>query len=194
MPSFDHIEYIVVGGSAGSLDVLKSIVGAIAPTKKLKIAIVIHLPAEGPNLIPEIMQQYTSLTIQEASSGEMMMVDHVYVAPNDYHLSLETNGTVSLSSEELLNYSRPSIDILFESAAYAHGKKTLGILLTGANEDGTKGLQLIKGKNGITIVQNPADAEYPYMPQSAINAQAPDFILSEKEMVMFLNELSRKQL
>lgn len=185
-------EMIVIGTSAGGLDLLNLILPAIAKTQKLKVCVVIHLAPTGPNLIPELLDDRCSLLVKEAEPGEMLQEDVIYISPPDYHLCVEPNMILTLSSEEQVNYSRPSIDVLFESAAYAFGKKTLGILLTGANSDGAEGLRKIKDAGGITIVQEPGDAEYGVMPQSAISLMEPDYILEKEKIRDFLKELSER--
>lgn len=186
----ENAEVIVIGTSAGGVDILKNILPAIKKSQHLKVALVIHLPPEGPNLIPSLMGPSCDLTITEAEPGEPMLSDHIYVSPTDYHLLLESNYTLSLSNEELVNFSRPSIDLLFESAAYAFGKKAVGILLTGANHDGAQGLKKIKEMGGLTIIQDPSEAEYKAMPESALEIMKPDLILSTKKLADLLTEIS----
>lgn len=187
----ENAEVIVIGTSAGGVEILKNILPAIKKSRHLKVALVIHLPPEGPNLIPSLMGPSCDLTITEAEPGEPMLSDHIYVSPTDYHLLLESNYTLSLSNEELVNFSRPSIDLLFESAAYAFGKKTVGILLTGANHDGAQGLKKIKEMGGLTIIQDPGEAEYKAMPESALEIMKPDLILTTKKLSDLLTEISQ---
>lgn len=188
---FPDIEMIVIGVSAGGVEMLKKIIPSIQINNRIRVAIVIHMPASGPNLIPSLLRDNSPLTIKEADAGEVLMPDHVYIAPPDYHLCLEPGGTVSLSSEEPVNFSRPSIDILFESAAYAYGKKVLGILLTGANNDGAMGIKKIQEFGGKTIVQNPSDAQFQEMPKSALLIMKPDYIFSSDEIAKFIATLTR---
>ncbi len=185
------IRVIVVGTSAGGIDALKRILPSFKDSKKLSVAVVIHLPARGPNLIPELFKEICSFKVKEAESGESLQPGYIYFSPADYHLSIESNETLSLSSEEPLNFSRPSIDILFDSAAYSFESKALGILLTGANHDGTAGLLKIQSKGGICLIQDPSEAEYPTMPQSAAKSLSANAIMNLKQMKSFLEELSR---
>ena len=177
------IELIVIGTSAGGVDILNKLAPAFAKTNRIKVAVVIHISPEGPNLIPSLMGDHCALTVKEAEPGEPLKNDTIYIAPPDYHLCIEPNHIVTLSSEEPLNFSRPSIDVLFDSAAYAYGNKVLGILLTGANNDGAAGMKTIQKMGGMTIVQKPSEAEWDVMPKSAIEIMKPDFILSTEEII-----------
>lgn len=179
-------EYVVLGASAGGVEALKTVLSELKDQNKLKISLVLHMHPTGPNLMAEILSDYCTWDIQEGSPGELATIGSIRIAPPDYHLSLEPNGTYSLSSEGPVNFSRPSIDILFESAAYAFGKKTLGILLTGANQDGASGLSLIQRSGGLTIVQNPKEATSSMMPESALEIMNPDEVLTLKDISHFL--------
>lgn len=170
-----EIRYVVLGASAGGLDALKALLPPFKRPSALSVLIVIHLPPEGPNLIPSLFKDLSDFAIKEAESGEKALPETIYVAAPDYHLSLEPNGNISLTNEAPVNFSRPSIDLLFESAAYSLGPKVLGILLTGANHDGANGLSMIKKLGGVTIIQDPQEADYPAMPASALKIMEPDF-------------------
>lgn len=188
---FPEIELVVIGVSAGGIEMLNKLVPAFQINNRIKVAIVIHMPPSGPNLVPSLLKDISPLTIKEADAGENLVADHIYIAPPDYHLCIEPGGTISLSTEEAVNFSRPSIDILFESAAYASGKKTLGILLTGANNDGALGLKKIQELGGKTIVQDPKDAQFDEMPKSALSIMKPEFIFSSDEIAQFIATLTR---
>lgn len=177
------IELIVIGTSAGGVEILNKLATAFSKTNYLKVAVVIHLAPDGPNLIPSLMGDHCALKVKEAEPGEPMQNDTIYVAPSDYHLCIEPNHILTLSSEEPLNFSRPSIDVLFDSAAYAYGNKVMGILLTGANHDGAAGLKTIQKMGGVTVVQNPSDAEWDVMPKSALQIMTPDFVLTTEEII-----------
>lgn len=185
------ISVVVIGTSAGGIDALKKILPSFKDDKNLSVAVVIHLPARGPNLIPELFKEICSFKVKEAESGETLKKGYIYFSPADYHLSLESNETLSLSSEEPLNFSRPSIDILFDSAAYSFESKVLGILLTGANNDGTAGLNKIHEKSGVCLIQDPAEADYPTMPANAAKNIPASTIMNLKQIKSFLEELSR---
>lgn len=188
-PSFLGCELFVIGTSAGGVDMLSAILPAFRKTNKFKVAVVIHMPPTGPNLIPSLMNEICDLDVCEGTPGEKMRPDHIYIAPPDYHLSVENDGTLSLSTEGPQNFSRPSIDILFESAAFAYQRKTIGILLTGANNDGAHGLKRIQEMGGVTIVQDPSDAHYETMPLSALEIMKPDLVLKTTEMTELIAKL-----
>lgn len=188
--ALNEIEYVVLGASAGGVEALKTVFSHLGEKRHLKFSLVLHMPATGLNLMGELLHNYCSWEINEATSGEVAKPGSITLAAPDYHLSLERNGSYSLSSEELVNYSRPSIDVLFESAAYAFKEKTLGILLTGANQDGAQGLKKIQDFGGVTIVQDPTTAICPHMPQSALDLMRPDEILTLQEISDFLNLLT----
>lgn len=187
-----EISTVVIGTSAGGVEALRDLLPCFKAPSALSVALVIHLPPEGPNLLPSLYQEFCDYKIKEADSSETMIPGTIYIAPPDYHLSVEKDKTLSLSVESPLNYSRPSIDILFESAGYALGDKCMGILLTGANGDGSRGLQVINSKKGLTIVQDPDDAEYPTMPESAIGLFDPDLILSLEKIKKLITQITKE--
>lgn len=187
-------EVVVIGTSAGGVEALREILPCFKAPSSLVVAVVIHLPPEGPNLLPSLFQEFCDYKIKEADSGEPMIPGTIYIAPPDYHLSIESDKTLSLSVEAPLNYSRPSIDILFESTGHSLGDKCMGILLTGANADGSSGLKVINNKKGFTIVQDPDDAEYPTMPLSAIERFQPDLVLSIENIKKLITEITQEKI
>jgi two-component system chemotaxis response regulator CheB len=191
---FKKVKLFVIGTSAGGVDALGEILPAFEKTGVFCVAAVIHLPADGLNLIPQLLESSCHLPVKEALSGQPLLPDEIIMAPTDYHLCVESNGSYSLSNEGVVNFSRPSIDVLFESAAYAFGDKVVGILLTGASNDGSEGLRKIKELGGVTIVQSPTDAEFEIMPISAIQAHMPDLILKVDEIKKLISELCRKRI
>jgi two-component system chemotaxis response regulator CheB len=128
------------------------------------------------------------LNVKEADEKENIQGGYVYFAPPNYHLLVENNKTFSLSTDEKVNYSRPSIDVLFESAAHVYGPRLAAIILTGANNDGAEGLRLIKEKGGLVIVQDPQSADSSYMPGAALQVVEPDFVLGLPEIGRWLVE------
>ncbi len=146
------------------------------------IAFVLHISAEAKNMVPTLLRERTRLTVKEAESGESIEDGVVYMAPPDYHLSVEPDFTFSLSSEEPVQFSRPSIDLLFESAARAFGPSLASILLTGANDDGTRGTVRVKEHGGPTVVQEPTDAAFGTMPLAAVRGAEPEFVLPLQEI------------
>lgn len=179
----------MIGGSAGAVEAMMDLIPAIPENLSSPILVVLHQMRDGENLLPEIFSHVTRLQVKEAESGEIPVPGHIYIAPPDYHLAVERDGTLSLSNDELIHFSRPAIDVLFSSAADVFGEELLGILLTGANEDGAKGVKDIVDSRGLTIVQDPKSAKFTEMPQSAISKARPQLILTLDEMKSFLREL-----
>ncbi|HET7461024.1 MAG TPA: chemotaxis protein CheB [Longimicrobium sp.] len=159
---------IVVGVSAGGLFALRELVSALPRGFDIPIVVVQHRSKESEALC-DLLQECTHLRVGEANDKEPILAGGVYVAPPDYHLLVEP-GYFSLSTDEPVRYSRPSIDVMFASAADAYGADVIGVVLTGANADGSRGLQKIVRRGGYAIVQDPADAEVKVMPHSALKA------------------------
>ena len=176
----DAVRYkmVIMGGSAGSLDVILKIVPLLPLRSGASFLLVIHRKNEPDSLLTELLSARTVLPVKEVEDKEPLLSNHLYVAPPDYHLLMENQHWFSLDGSEKIHYSRPSIDVTFESVAETFRHSCIGILLSGANADGAEGLEKIKQHNGLTIVQDPATADVPYMPQSAINRFAVDKILS----------------
>ena len=162
------IEAIVIGGSAGGLDALLSIVPALPEQVSCPIVIVLHLPPAQPNLVPEILSRVCARAVHEAEDKMPLRNQTIYVAAPNYHLLIEKNRSLSLSIDEPVHHSRPAIDVLFESAADAYGPAVAGLVLSGANQDGAEGLCQIRQAGGVAIVQAPATASSPMMPETAI--------------------------
>jgi two-component system, chemotaxis family, protein-glutamate methylesterase/glutaminase len=165
-------DLIVIGGSAGAIDVLGRILPALTSALASAVAIVIHLPPQGPNVLHEILANPASPPMKLAEDKEPIVPGTIYFAPPDYHLLVETGRTFALSRDERVHYSRPAVDVLFESAAEAFGEKLLGIILSGANSDGAQGLRAIADAGGMTVVQAIESAEMRAMPAAAL-ASAP---------------------
>jgi two-component system, chemotaxis family, protein-glutamate methylesterase/glutaminase len=175
-------QIIVIGGSAGAMTALLELLPLLPAGFPLPIVIVVHLhPRQDSSHIVRLSSQ-CALTVKEADEKESLQPGTVYLAPPNYHLLIEHDRTFSLSIDERVNYSRPSIDVLFESAVQAYGSHVIGVILTGANNDGTEGLRKIKERGGLTIVQDPRTAESTYMPQAALEAMPVDHILSMPEI------------
>jgi len=170
-------DLIVMGGSSGGIEAILGIIEQLPPDFAIPIVIVMHQTRNSKSSLAEVIQSRTRLKVREPENKEKIQPKHIYVAPPNYHLMMEQGGTFSYSYSELVNYSRPSIDVLFESAADAYGKKLIGVLLTGSNADGANGIKMISERGGLTIVQNPKTAESPVMPQAAISATQVDHIL-----------------
>jgi two-component system, chemotaxis family, protein-glutamate methylesterase/glutaminase len=184
-------ELIAVGASWGGLHALSKLLDGLREQEHGEIVLVVaqHRHADsGPELV-RLLQEYTDLRVRDAGDKIPIEPGHVYMAPPDYHLLVEREGTLSLSTEERVNFARPSIDVLFESAADAYGERCIGVVLTGANEDGAAGLRRIKDLGGVAIVQDPDDAERPEMPAAAIAATNADVVLPLREIPLFIHGL-----
>lgn len=185
------IEAVVIGASAGGVDALMAILPGLPPTFSLPIMVVLHLPESRTSLLAHIFGLRLSMPVREAADKESIAPATVYFAPPSYHLSVEADRSFSLSCEAPVHFSRPSIDLLMESAADAYGPALAGILLTGANFDGAAGLARIKQCGGYTVVQNPAQAQVATMPEAALRQHTPDLILDLKEIRSLLPQLEK---
>jgi len=181
---------VVIGSSAGGMDALRILLAALPRTFALPILIVQHLSATSDSFLANYLNTQCQLRVKEADEKEKIFHGTVYLAPPNYHLLVEDDETLSLSVEEKVNYARPSIDVLFESAAYAFGKGVIGIVLTGANTDGSRGLSIIKQFGGLAIVQDPDGASVDTMPRAAIAATKVDYILSLEKISDLLMEIT----
>ena len=191
-----EIKAVVVGASAGGIEAMMQIFSTLPADYPLPIICVLHMPDKHDSNLAEIFQQWTRIKVLDAEDKATIQKGSLYFAPAGYHLLIEDDATFSLSCEQPVNYSRPSIDLLMQTAANAYGKGILGILLTGANFDGAMGMKAIKDQGGITIVQEPLDAKSVTMPKEAIKLQKPDLIqgLSDiKIMLLRLGDLNAVQ-
>ena len=189
--STQSIEAVVIGASAGGVQALLTVLADLPRSFHLPLIVVLHLPEGRDSQLAEIFQYRLPIEVREAADKETILPGTLYFAGPDYHLLVEMDRTFSLSSEEPLHYSRPSINVLMESAADAYGPALAGILLTGANEDGATGMARIKQQGGLTVVQDPTEAAVPTMPEAAIRRQAPDFILKLAGIRDFLLKFDR---
>lgn len=171
-PVFDAI---VIGASAGAVETLLSLLPVLPHGYPLPILIVVHLPPDRNSVLARVLQEKCHIRIHEAEDKEPIEAGTGYIAPPDYHMMVEHDHSIALSVEEPVLYSRPSIDVLFESAAGIYRDRLAGIILTGANEDGARGLQMITAKGGTAIVLDPEEAHTPIMPEAALKA-CPDAI------------------
>ncbi len=183
------VDAIVIGASAGGLAALSALVDGLPGDFRQPLLMVQHVPPHGPTQLVEIFQRKTALRVKEADDKEPVCSATLYFAAPNYHLLVEADLTLSLSQDDAMHFSRPSIDVLFESAADAWGERVAGILLTGASEDGAAGLEAIKRAGGMTIVQDPDEAEIQTMPLAALQRFAPDHILPLRDIHRLLREL-----
>lgn len=171
-------ELVVIGTSAGGPQALKTLLPLLPADFALPIAIVQHVAPSSDGSWAGLLDARCAVRVKEADEKEHIAPGTVYVAPPNYHLLVEADRTFALTVDETVNYARPSIDVLFETAAEALGPRLVGILLTGANSDGAKGLARIGAKGGLTIVQDPATAESRAMPDAAIALARPQHVLA----------------
>ena len=187
------IEAVVIGASAGGFEALLAVLKGLPPTYPMPLVAVLHLPENHESRLPELFGYRLQMQVREARDKETLAPGVLYFAPSGYHLLVETDRTFSLSCEERVNYARPSIDVLFETAADAYGPSLAGVLLTGANYDGAAGLAGMKVAGALTIVQDPASAEIPTMPEAAIRRAPPDLILPLAEIRSLLARLGENR-
>ena len=148
-------EAIVIGASAGALEALSNLLPGLPADYRLPILIVVHLPSDTTSLLAELLRARCAIRVREAEDKEPIEPGVAYFAPPDYHLLVEQDKRLSLSDDEPVLFSRPSIDVLFESAADAYGSSLIGVVLTGANSDGAKGLKAVVEAGGAAVVQSP---------------------------------------
>lgn len=185
------LEALVVGASAGGVEALLTIFSGLAADYRLPILVVLHVPDDRLSQLAQVFQQRLALRVKEVDDKESLQGGTLYFAAPGYHLLVEQDRSLSLSREAPLHYSRPSIDILFDSAAEVYGPALGGILLTGANQDGADGLATIQRLGGLTVVQDPDEALVPTMPQAALALLRPDFILGLQGIRALLVELDK---
>lgn len=194
MASAALIEAIAIGGSAGALDALAAILPALPRAFAAPIALVLHIPSGKPSYLIEVLGSMCALHVKEAEDKEPLEAGTVYVAPPDYHLLVEKHRCLSLSVDAPVLYSRPAIDVLFDTAADAYGPKLAGVLLAGGNQDGAAGLARIKRAGGVTLVQAPDSAVVRTMPQAAIDLGVVDHGLAPGALGIFLAKLGEQTL
>jgi two-component system chemotaxis response regulator CheB len=188
-----HIDAIVAGGSAGGLEALSVIFSALPVDFSIPMAFVLHVLPGKPSYLAEVLGRRCVLTVKEAEDKEPIAPATIYFAPPNYHLLIEKKRYFSLSIDEPVHFSRPAIDVLFQSAADAYGQSLAGVLLTGANEDGARGLAHIKEAGGTTIVQSPETSFVRTMPEAALRLSPVDHVLPLDEIGPFLARLDPRR-
>ncbi|MEO8704647.1 MAG: chemotaxis protein CheB [Kofleriaceae bacterium] len=161
------MDVIAIGGSAGALEVVLALMRDLPESFEIPVVVVMHLPPTPPSMLPTLLANATKHSVYEIEDKQPLVAGAIYVAPPNYHVLIERERTFSLSVDAPVNYSRPSIDVLFESAS-AFGASAAGVVLSGANDDGARGLAQIVAAGGIGIVQDPETAAYPTMPLAAV--------------------------
>lgn len=184
-----RIDAVVIGASAGGIEALTVLLPALLPGLRPPIFIVLHLPRDTPSVLVEIFTRKCAVPVREAEDKEAVAAGTVYFAPNNYHLLVDDGPQLSLSADDPVHHSRPSIDVLFESAADTYGERLLGIILSGANEDGARGLAAVHDAGGITVVQCPQTARAPHMVLSALKLRPADQVLPLDEIAGMLTTL-----
>ncbi|QQC65793.1 chemotaxis protein CheB [Paraburkholderia ginsengisoli] len=182
-------DLVVIGGSAGGIEVLNILLGALPAGFAPAVMIVTHLPPDSPSYLVHAFAHRCALPVLEPDAGEPIMPGRVHVAPPGYHMLVEVDRTVALSTDAAVRFSRPSIDVLFESAAAVYRERLLAILLSGANDDGAQGLAQVRALGGTAWVQAPDTASSPEMPRAAITRGAADSIYNPETMARRLAAL-----
>jgi two-component system, chemotaxis family, protein-glutamate methylesterase/glutaminase len=172
-----RIEALVIGASAGGIEALLTLLPALPATMKLAVICILHMPPDRESRLAELFDERVAVTVRDAIDKEEIRPGVVYFAVPGYHLSVEQDRRFSLSCEPPVHFARPAIDVLMESAADAYGSALAGVLLTGANQDGADGMARIKACGGLTIVQDPKEAQSATMPQQAIAKSEPHLVL-----------------
>jgi two-component system chemotaxis response regulator CheB len=186
-----EIDAVVIGASAGGVQALAAVLPAFPAGSRTAIFVVLHLPRDRPSLLTEVFSPKCALEVREAQDKEPVRPGTVYFAPSNYHLLVDEGPRLALSADDLVHHSRPSIDVLFESAAEIYGYRLLGVILTGANEDGAQGLAAVHDAGGITAVQEPETAQASTMVRSAIRLRTPDFVLPLERIAELFRTVGR---
>jgi two-component system chemotaxis response regulator CheB len=186
MPNKD---VIVIGASAGGVEVLKAIMAGLPPDLAAAVLIVLHMAPSSPSVLPPLLQRRCALPVAFAADGQPLAAGRVYVAPPDRHLVVEP-GRVRVTRAPRENHSRPAVDPLFRSAALAYGPRVVGVIASGRLDDGTAGLWAVKDRGGTTVVQDPEDALHPDMPRNALAYTAADHVVRADEVAPLLARLA----
>lgn len=188
------ISLLVIGGSAGALEPLMTIIGTLPDQLAAPVALVLHMTPRQPSLMPQLLARTSARRVREPEDKEPLELRTIYVAPPNYHMLVETDGrTIALSVDDPVQYSRPSIDVLFESAAEAFGANTAAIVLSGSNADGAEGLARIAAAGGLAIVQDPITAAHDTMPRAAAQRTRTAIALAPSDVSAHLASLCRNQ-
>jgi two-component system chemotaxis response regulator CheB len=180
---------VVVGTSSGGLEAIQFLLSKLEKNFQAPMVIVQHRRKDSDSGLCRFLAGRCELPVVEPHDKDAIQDGHVYLAPHDYHLLIE-EGSFALSVDRPIAFARPSIDLLFETAAESYGDRVIGMILTGSNKDGARGLAKIKALGGLTVVQDPVYASYPEMPRAALDACNPDFVLPLEKMVPLLDQLT----
>ncbi|KFC20375.1 chemotaxis protein CheB [Chryseobacterium sp. FH1] len=182
-------ELVVIGGSAGSLQVILEMLKNLNDHLDFPMVLVLHRKAQAISILPKLLQKFSKLEVIEIEDKTEIENNKIYIVPSDYHLLFETKNSVSLDGSEKMNYSRPSIDVIFRSASEIFGEGVVAVLLSGANADGVEGLNYIKKNNGKVWIQDPETAEVNYMPMQAKLNVDYDLITTPEDLAKYINQL-----
>jgi len=183
------IKAVVIGASAGAVQALQAILPRLPAGYPLPVLVVVHVPPDRSNVLLPLFQARCQIRVKEAEDKEPLVGGVIYFAPSDYHMLVEADGALALSTEEAVNFSRPSIDVLFESAADTFGQGLVGVILTGANNDGAAGLAAVVEAGGAAIVEDPAQAYASAMPHAALDAVSTAKIMNLDAIASYLSSL-----
>jgi len=174
---------IVIGASTGGVEALLQILPALRADAMVSVLVVLHLPRERSSLLAEIFAPRCRLPVRDVQDKDPVLDGTIYFAPPDYHLLVDDGPSLALSMDPPVEYSRPSVSVLFESAAAVYGPRLLAVLLTGAGSDGASGLQAVQRAGGMTVVQQPASARMPQMPEAALARVTADHVLTLEDIM-----------
>jgi len=183
------IRAVAIGASAGGVQALGELLPALSRESQAAVFVVLHLPRDRPSLLVDVFSQKCALAVREAEDKEPVIPGTVYFAPPNYHLLVDAGPQLALSADDLVNHSRPSIDVLFDSAAQVYREHLLGIILSGANEDGAEGLAAVHDAGGLTVVQEPQTAQSSAMILSALERRPADLVLDLAAIAELLQRL-----
>jgi len=187
LPGYDAL---VVGVSTGGINALRKIVPFLSVRLRLPVIVVQHLHPEGGNYPVRALRGLSALRVKEAEDGEIAVPGHVYIAPPGKHLLVKNGGMLTFFRGRPVNFARPSIDLLFAAASRVYGERLMGLILTGANKDGSLGLKRVGERGGLTLVQEPGTAEADSMPRSALRAARVDHVLTLENIAPFINAVA----
>jgi len=189
---FDHpIEAIAIGASTGGVEALTRVLPALPADTRASVFVVLHLPRERASLLVDVFAPRCKLPVREVHDKDPIAPGTIYFAPPEYHLLIDDGPQLALSMDEPVEFSRPSVSVLFETAAAAYGDRLLALLLTGAGRDGAAGMQAVQRAGGITVVQQPASARMPQMPEAALDRISADHVLTLDEIMTMFAALPR---
>ncbi|WP_379963186.1 chemotaxis protein CheB [Epilithonimonas sp. UC225_85] len=182
-------ELVVIGGSAGSLQVILEMLKNLNDKLSFSVLLILHRKAQAASILPKLLQQFSTKEVIEVEDKTDIQKNKIYIVPSDYHLLFENKNIVSLDSSEKIYYSRPSIDVTFKSASEIFGESLVGVLLSGANSDGIEGLKYIKKNNGKVWIQDPETADVDYMPRHAMQEVKYDLLIKPENLAKQINQL-----